>query len=91
MPVGVPVRFVIHNADPIDHEWIVGNAVVHALHRTGTETHHGSRPTEVSLAAGQTVETIITFNATEPMTYVCHLPGHAAYGMHGTIEVVPAA
>ena len=36
-------------------EWIVGDAWVHARHRTGTEMRHGARPTEVSIAAGQTV------------------------------------
>jgi uncharacterized cupredoxin-like copper-binding protein len=87
VPVGVAVRFVIHNNDPIDHEWIVGDAAVHAIHRTGTEMHHGARPTEVSLAAFQTVETVVTFNSTGQLTYVCHLPGHEAYGMVGTLDI----
>ena len=32
------------------------------------------------------------YEFTEPgtITYACHLPGHEAYGMRGTIEVVPA-
>ncbi len=32
------------------------------------------------------------YEFTEPGTivYACHLPGHVAYGMEGTIEVVPA-
>ncbi len=40
------------NTDPIDHEWIVGDAAVHARHRTGTEPVHGARPTEVTIPAG---------------------------------------
>ena len=87
VPVGVPVRFVLRNLDPIDHEWIVGDAVVHALHRTGTEMHHGARPTEVSIAALATVETIVTFPASGALTYICHLPGHEAYGMVGTLTI----
>jgi uncharacterized cupredoxin-like copper-binding protein len=87
VPVGVPVRFVIHNNDPIDHEWIVGDAAVHAIHRSGTEMHHGARPTEVSLAAFQTIETVVTFTSTRRLTYVCHLPGHEAYGMVGTLDI----
>jgi uncharacterized cupredoxin-like copper-binding protein len=86
-PVGVPIRFVIVNADPIDHEWIVGDAAIHAIHRTGTEMHHGARPTEVSIAAGQTVETVVTFTKPERLTYVCHLPGHEQYGMVGTLDI----
>jgi uncharacterized cupredoxin-like copper-binding protein len=87
VPVGVPVRFVIRNLDPIDHEWIVGDAVVHAVHRTGTETHHGARPTEVSIAALQTIETVVTFPASGTLQYICHLPGHEAYGMVGTLVI----
>jgi uncharacterized cupredoxin-like copper-binding protein len=87
VPAGVPVRFVIRNLDPIDHEWIVGDAAVHAIHRTGTEMHHGARPTEVSIAAGQTVETIVTFAATGQRQSICHLPGHEQYGMVGTLDI----
>jgi uncharacterized cupredoxin-like copper-binding protein len=87
VPVGVPIRFLIHNSDPIDHEWIVGDAAVHAVHRTGTEQHHGARPTEISIAAGETVETVVTFPATGRLTFICHLPGHEQYGMIGTLDI----
>jgi uncharacterized cupredoxin-like copper-binding protein len=87
VPVGVPIRFVLVNADPIDHEWIVGDAAVHDRHRTGTEPSHGARPTEQSIAAGETIETVVTFETPGTLTYVCHLPGHEAYGMVGTIVV----
>ncbi|MEO5940000.1 MAG: cupredoxin domain-containing protein, partial [Candidatus Limnocylindrales bacterium] len=33
VPVGRPVTFVIENTDPIDHEWIVADAALHARHR----------------------------------------------------------
>ena len=49
--------------------------------------HHGARPTEISLAAFQTVETVVTFNSPGGLTYVCHLPGHEAYGMVGTLDI----
>lgn len=86
VPSGRPVTFVIHNDDPIDHEWMVGDEALHTVHRTGTEAHHASRPTEVSIAALATVETTVTF--AEPVTwrYICHLPGHEAYGMVGTLN-----
>jgi uncharacterized cupredoxin-like copper-binding protein len=87
VPVGVPIRFAIVNGDPIDHEWIVGDAAVHERHRTGTEPSHGARPTEQSIAAGETIETVATFEAPGTLTFVCHLPGHEAYGMVGTIVV----
>jgi uncharacterized cupredoxin-like copper-binding protein len=87
VPVGVPVRFVIRNLDPIDHEWLVGDAAMHAMHRTGTEMHHGARPTEVSIPALQTVETVVTFPAGGSLQFICHLPGHEQYGMIGTLDI----
>jgi uncharacterized cupredoxin-like copper-binding protein len=87
VPVGVPVRFVIRNLDPIDHEWIVGDAAVHAIHRSGSEMHHGARPTEVSIAAGETVETVVTFPVRGSQQFICHLPGHEAYGMVGAVDI----
>jgi uncharacterized cupredoxin-like copper-binding protein len=84
---GVPVTFVLRNTDPIDHEWIVGDAAVHERHRTGTEPFHASRPTEVTIPAGTTRATTVTFNTPGTYLYICHLPGHEAYGMVGTLIV----
>jgi uncharacterized cupredoxin-like copper-binding protein len=87
VPVGVPVTIVLRNEDPIDHEWIVGDAALHERHRTGTEPVHDSRPTEVTIPAGTTKATTITFNTPGTYLYICHLPGHEAYGMVGTLVV----
>jgi uncharacterized cupredoxin-like copper-binding protein len=87
VPVGVPVRFVIANHDPIDHEWIVGDDAVHEAHRTGTEPFHAARPTELTIEAGREVATVVTFDRPGRLTFVCHLPGHEAYGMVGTVLV----
>ena len=84
---GVPITFVLRNTDPIDHEWIVGDAAVHARHRSGTEPVHGSRPTEVSIPAGADRATTVTFTTPGTFLYICHLPGHEAYGMVGTVVV----
>jgi uncharacterized cupredoxin-like copper-binding protein len=85
---GRPVTFVIRNDDPIGHEWIVGDAALHGRHRTGTEPYHDSRPTEISIDALTTKRTTITFAAPATLQYICHLPGHEAYGMVGTLVVV---
>jgi uncharacterized cupredoxin-like copper-binding protein len=88
VPAGRPITFVIHNEDPIDHEWIVGDAALHARHRTGTEAWHAAVPTEVSIPALATVTTTVSFERPRTdLTYVCHLPGHEAYGMVGTVVV----
>ena len=72
VPLGVPVTFMIHNSDPIDHEWIVGDAAVHERHRTGTEPVHGARPTEVTIPAGETVTT--TVDVRRGRVAAVHLP-----------------
>ncbi len=87
VPAGVPVTFVIHNDDPIDHEWIVGDDALQQRHRTGTEMRHDSRPTEITIAPLSTRETTITFAQPVVWRYICHLPGHEAYGMVGTLLV----
>jgi uncharacterized cupredoxin-like copper-binding protein len=87
---GVPIRVTLVNTDPIDHEWLVGDEAFHERHRTGTEAHHGARPTEVSLPAGSTVTTTVTFPEPGEYKYICHLPGHEAYGMVGVLRVVPS-
>jgi uncharacterized cupredoxin-like copper-binding protein len=87
VPVGQPVTFVLANTDPIDHEWIVGDAATHARHRTGTEPAHDARPTEVTMPAMSEKRTTITFGEPGTLTFICHLPGHEAYGMTGTLIV----
>jgi uncharacterized cupredoxin-like copper-binding protein len=85
VPVGVPVTFVLRNRDPIDHEWILGDEAVHERHRTGTEPVHGARPTEVTVPAGETRRTTIVIDEAGTLRYICHLPGHEAYGMVGVL------
>ena len=87
VPRGVPVTFVLINEDPIDHEWLIGDAAFHDRHRHGTEAQHGARPDEVSVAALSTAETTLTFAKPGTILYVCHFPGHEAYGMIGTLTV----
>ena len=85
---GEPVTITLRNDDPIEHEWIVGTADVHARHRTGTEPYHDSMPTEVTIPALSSRTTTVTFDKPGEYAYICHLPGHEAYGMVGTIHVL---
>jgi uncharacterized cupredoxin-like copper-binding protein len=87
VPRGVPITFVLVNEDPIDHEWLIGDDDFHAAHRTGTHATHGDVPTEVTLPALETVRTTITFDKPGRFAYICHLPGHEAYGMVGRLTV----
>jgi uncharacterized cupredoxin-like copper-binding protein len=83
---GETVRFVITNADPIDHEFIIGPPETHGIHERGEPHFHtGAVPGEVTVPAGATVETTWTFGpaGSPAVAYGCHLAGHWDYGMHG--------
>ena len=86
VPAGMPVTFTIHNDDPIDHEWLLGDLAMHERHRLGTEPFHASRPDEITIPALGTRTTTLTFPVAMTLTYMCHLPGHEAYGMVGTLS-----
>jgi uncharacterized cupredoxin-like copper-binding protein len=83
---GEEIRFVIHNTDPIDHEFILGDDLVQRAHELGSAAAH-SAPGQVSVPAGETVRTTVTFTTPGALTFACHLPGHFAYGMRGTVVV----
>jgi uncharacterized cupredoxin-like copper-binding protein len=87
VPIGVPITITLRNDDPIDHEWIVGDDAVQAKHRTGTELLHPSIPTELVIPALSTRTTVVTFAQAGQLKYICHLPGHEAYGMVGVVTI----
>jgi uncharacterized cupredoxin-like copper-binding protein len=81
------VRFVVHNHDPIAHEFLIGDEAVQDRHETGTEPEHGARPGELSIPAGETRITTYTFGRPGGLLVGCHLPKHYDYGMRGTITI----
>ena len=84
VPANVPVTFTIVNDDPIDHEWLIGDSAFHNRHRTGTESAHSDRPDEVSTPPMSLRTTTLTL-APGTYTFICHFPGHEAYGMVGVL------
>ena len=84
---GTTVEFVLRNTDPIDHEFILGDEAVQEVHEKGTEAHHGAKPGEVSIPAGEERTTTFTFTDEGTLIYGCHLPGHYDFGMKGTVTV----
>ena len=85
---GTPVTFELRNEDPIAHEWIVGDELTHRVHRLGTEPYHDEVPTEVTIDAFATKTTVVSFEEPGEYAFICHLPGHEAYGMRGVVRVV---
>lgn len=84
---GTLVNFVVHNRDPIHHELITGDDLVHRRHRIGNEAAHPPVPGEVSVPPLDTGATFFRFD--EPGRYfvACHLPGHLEYGMKAWVVV----
>lgn len=88
VPRGRDITILLRNDDPIGHEWIVGDDATHARHRTGSEPVHDSHPTEVSVPPLGEVTTVVRFDQPGDYRFLCHLPGHEAYGMSGVLRVV---
>ena len=87
-PAGTTVRFEIHNGDPIDHEFILGDqALQDYIERTDHPRHDGSDPGQISVGPGETRSTTYTFDEPGTLLLGCHLPGHYVYGMRGVVEV----
>jgi uncharacterized cupredoxin-like copper-binding protein len=85
---GTTVRFIIRNADPIDHEFILGSAAVqHHIEVTAHPAHDGSVPGQISVPAGTTQTTVYTFGKVGTVLLGCHVRGHYAYGMRGSVSV----
>ncbi len=82
------MRFVVRNEDPIAHEFIIGTAAEHLAHERGTDVTHDGAPGAASLAIEETATVEYVFERAGRLEFACHLPGHYAYGMRGTLTVV---
>lgn len=92
--VGETIRFDVKNSGIANHEFVLGDAEFQAMHEDemaemGTELAP-DEPYAIGLEPGTSKSLVWTF--TEPVTieYGCHVPGHYAGGMVGTIEVTEA-
>lgn len=99
--VGETVRFVIANEGTVEHEFLIGDEAIQAEHEaemnagaTSTATpmegmeHEESADTPlVTVAPGDVEELTRTFEEGGTFLYACHVPGHYAGGMVGTIAV----
>jgi len=85
---GDAVTFVVTNDDPIPHEFILGTLAEQLAHERGPDEDHDGTPGAASLEPGTTETVTFTFDAPGTYRYACHLAGHYAYGMFGTVTVV---
>ncbi|HVC35414.1 MAG TPA: heavy metal translocating P-type ATPase [Chloroflexota bacterium] len=91
--VGDTVAFQITNAGALPHEFVVGDAAVQQEHEQEMASGGGTAMADesafaVDVPAGQTARLVYTFDQPGTLYYGCHVPGHYAAGMRGTITVV---
>ena len=84
---GQTIEFVIVNADPIAHEFIVGTHAQQLAHEKGDPHDPHDRPGEAAIDGSKTTRLTYTFAKAGTFEYACHRPGHYAYGMVGTVKV----
>ena len=98
VPVGVPVTFSVVNPGVVDHELVIGDGTAqdeaeaamrsgsgHAAH--GAAGHHGEDVPSIYLRPGESGELTVTFSKKGDLLIGCHVPGHWAAGMRGTLQV----
>lgn len=90
---GETVRFVVTDDGKLDHEFVIGNATLQAVHEKemqamAGQSMHDDDANAISLRPGQTKSLVWTFTKTGVTEYACHMPGHFAAGMVGTIAIL---
>jgi uncharacterized cupredoxin-like copper-binding protein len=88
---GETVAFEIRNSGALPHEFVLGTPAAQQAHER--EMAGGAamdaEPGRVDLPAGATARLVYTFDRPGALEYACHLPGHYAAGMRGTITSTP--
>ena len=88
---GETVAFDISNSGAVPHEFIIGDATVQQVHENEMSTGRmGGESTGVTGPAGATVGLVYTFGQPGTLEIGCHVPGHYAAGMRGTITISPS-
>lgn len=86
---GETVTFLVTNVGSVAHEFLIGDAAMQAQHES--EMANGGMSMgmtdAVDLPAGKSVTFVRTFGDPGVLLYGCHIPGHYAAGMKGTITV----
>ncbi|HEV7662812.1 MAG TPA: heavy metal translocating P-type ATPase [Chloroflexota bacterium] len=89
---GETIAFELSNPGAVPHEFFVGTAAAQQAHERemsgGTPMH--ADPGQVDIPAGATARLVYTFDQPGTLEYGCHVAGHYAAGMRGTIIVTQA-
>ncbi|HVA26121.1 MAG TPA: heavy metal translocating P-type ATPase [Chloroflexota bacterium] len=90
---GETVAFKVSNSGSVPHEFVIGDEAVQQQHEQemanagATNGMPGDSAFAVDVPAGTTATLVYTFRQPGALLYGCHVPGHYAAGMKGTITV----
>ncbi|HLZ29954.1 MAG TPA: heavy metal translocating P-type ATPase [Chloroflexota bacterium] len=89
---GDTIAFEIRNAGVLPHEFFVGTPAEQQAHEAemASGAPMQAEPNAIDVPAGASVRFVYTFDQAGTLEYGCHVPGHYAAGMRGTITVTPA-
>lgn len=88
--VGETVTFRVVNTGNLPHDFTIGDAQLQDQHEeemASGEMHGVSDPNAMSLEPGETNELTWTFTESGTILIGCHVPGHYAAGMKGTLDI----
>ena len=88
---GETIKFVITNYGKLPHEFIIGDKAEQEEHEKEMQSMRGMQHTDqnaVSILPGETRALVWTFGKEGTFEFGCHVPGHYAAGMVGTIHVI---
>jgi len=86
---GETVGFDITNSGALPHEFFIGTPAEQQAHEAEMASSSSmlDEPRAVSVPAGGTARLVYTFGQPGTLEYGCHVPGHYAAGMRGTITI----
>jgi uncharacterized cupredoxin-like copper-binding protein len=87
---GETIAFVVHNGGALPHEFVIGDAATQEAHEqemTGDAAMNEEGEAGVEVEAGETATLVYTFDEPGILLFGCHVDGHYAAGMKGTITV----
>jgi uncharacterized cupredoxin-like copper-binding protein len=89
---GSTVTFLVTNTGALTHEFVIGDLAAQAEHEREMREMGGmpmhDHPNAVSVLPGETRRLTWTFLRRGTMLFGCHVTGHYAAGMKGTVAVV---
>ncbi len=90
---GETIAFLVTNSGRLPHELVIGDDAGQQAHEVAMASDdavaHDTAASEVDVAPGTTAMLIYTPRQDGTLLYGCHVPGHYAAGMRGSLAVTP--